>query len=87
MILFFMACMSKKINQMEEEIESLQTQNRLLEARVIELETSVGEMEKPVKDMEAILSILYKTGMSADASTSDSIVKKSKSDPNILTKY
>jgi len=43
--LFLMACMSKKMIQMDKEIEEIQSHNRVLEARLLQLEASVDEKE------------------------------------------
>jgi hypothetical protein len=85
MILFFVSCMSKKINQMDIVIDSLQTQNLILQAQIMDIETRVIEMEKPVKEMK----LAYDERSTSSASSSgfqnaDVVLKMEPKMPEII---
>ena len=84
MLFFFLACMSPKINKMEQEILEIQAQNAILEARVSELEEDIQEMEEPIKQLESIVGIISKSGFSTRTSTSHSRASKGEVDPTLL---
>ena len=77
--------MSKKMIQMDKEIEEIQSHNRVLEARVLQLEASVDEMEEPVEEIKITLENFYKSGVYPDSPTPDSnpTVTVQKFDPKI----
>ena len=55
MIFIIFACMSSKINKLEQDILEYQTQNSVLEARITKLESDIEEFGEPIEQLKMIL--------------------------------